>query len=34
MVLKDLKQEVNKKVSVRLVPERRGDLARSIQING
>lgn len=32
--LKDLRQDVNKNVSVRFTPERRGDVASSIQVNG
>lgn len=35
VTLQDLqKQDLNKSVSVRFVPERRGDVARSIQLNG
>jgi hypothetical protein len=33
IALKDLTQDVNKPVSVRFVPERRGDVARSIKIS-
>ena len=32
--LKDLTQDTNKTVSVKFTPERRGDIARSIQLNG
>lgn len=32
--LKDLTQDVNKPISVRFIPERRGDVAESIQIGG
>jgi hypothetical protein len=32
--LNDLQQDVNKTVSVRFTPERRGDVARSIEIGG
>ena len=32
--LQDLEQDTNQKVSVRFVPERRGDVARTIQLNG
>jgi predicted transcriptional regulator len=32
--MKDLKQDQNKDVSVKFVPERRGDVARSIQLGG
>ncbi|HUI80883.1 MAG TPA: hypothetical protein VLY24_23315 [Bryobacteraceae bacterium] len=34
MTFKDLSNDVNKNVSVRFRPEGRGDIARSIQING
>jgi len=34
LTLKDLSQDRNKTVSVRFVPERGGDVARSIRING
>jgi hypothetical protein len=34
MALKDLTQDVNKQVSVNFVPERRGDVARTIRIGG
>ncbi len=32
--LNDLSQDVNQNVSIRFVPERRGDVARTIQIGG
>ena len=32
--LGDLISDVNKKVTLKFVPERRGDVARSIQVNG
>ena len=32
--LQDLQQDVNKGVSVKFVPERRGDVATTIQLNG
>jgi hypothetical protein len=32
--LQDLQQDMNKGVSVRFVPERRGDVARVIRLNG
>jgi len=32
--LSDLSSDTNKSVSVEFVPERRGDIARSIQLNG
>ena len=32
--LGDLSSDVNKKASVRFVPERKGDVAESIQTNG
>lgn len=34
VALKDLMQDVNKPVAVQFVPERRGDVARSIRISG
>ncbi|MBZ5619168.1 MAG: hypothetical protein LAQ69_10675 [Acidobacteriia bacterium] len=34
VTLNDLTQDVNKTVSVRFTPERRGDVAKSIQIGG
>jgi len=34
VTLKDLTQDMNKTVTVRLVPERRGDVAQSIRISG
>jgi hypothetical protein len=34
LTLKDLTQDKNKTVSVRFTPERRGDVAKSIQISG
>ena len=34
LTLKDLTRDVNKTVSVKFTPERRGDVVRSIQING
>lgn len=34
VALKDLTQDVNKTVSVKFTPERRGDVANSIQIGG
>jgi hypothetical protein len=34
MALKDLTQDLNKQVSVTFVPERHGDIARSIQVGG
>lgn len=34
VTLKDLMMDLNKQVSVSFVPERRGDVAKSIQING
>ena len=34
IALKDLTRDLNKDVSVRFTPERRGDVARSIQIGG
>jgi len=34
ITLQDLKQDTNKGVSVKFVPERRGDIARTIQLNG
>ncbi len=32
--LPDLSSDMNKTVSVKFVPERKGDIARSIQLNG
>ena len=34
VTLKDLMMDLNKQVSVKFVPERRGDVARSIKIDG
>jgi hypothetical protein len=34
ITLQDLRQDMNKGVSVRFVPERRGDVARTIRLNG
>ncbi|HEX3744435.1 MAG TPA: hypothetical protein VHW09_10915 [Bryobacteraceae bacterium] len=34
LTMQDLKQDMNQNVSVRFVPESRGDVARSIQLNG
>jgi len=34
ITLRDLQQDLNKGVSIRFVPERRGDVARTIQLNG
>jgi hypothetical protein len=34
MRLRDLHQDINQNVSVRFIPERRGDIARSIQLTG
>jgi hypothetical protein len=34
ITLQDLQQDMNKGVSVRFVPERRGDVARTIRLNG
>jgi len=34
IALKDLTREMNRTVSVRFNPERRGDVATSIQVNG
>jgi hypothetical protein len=34
LTLKDLTRDSNKTVSVRFIPERRGDVAKSIQISG
>jgi hypothetical protein len=34
ITLQDLKQDMNKGVSVKFVPERRGDVARTILLNG
>ena len=34
VTLKDLTQDVNKTISVRFTPERRGDVANTIRING
>ncbi|HYW45210.1 MAG TPA: hypothetical protein VE959_20270 [Bryobacteraceae bacterium] len=34
ITLKDLTQDTNKTVSVKYIPERRGDVAKSIRISG
>lgn len=34
LTIKDLTNDVNKDVSVKFVPERRGDVAKTIQLNG
>lgn len=34
LTIKDLATDVNKNVSVKFVPERRGDVAQTIQLNG
>jgi len=34
IALKDLTRDTNKMVSVKFIPERRGDVAKSIQLNG
>jgi hypothetical protein len=34
LTLGDLTSDVNKDVSIRFVPERRGDVARSVRLNG
>lgn len=34
ITLQDLQEDTNKGVSVKFVPERRGDVARTIQLNG
>ena len=34
ITLQDLQRDMNKGVSVRFVPERRGDVARTIRLNG
>jgi hypothetical protein len=34
LTLKELTQDSNKTVSVKFIPERRGDVAKSIQIRG
>ena len=34
ITIKDLTRDMNKAVSAKFTPERRGDVAKSIQING
>jgi hypothetical protein len=34
ITLQDLQKDVNQGVSIKFVPERRGDIARTIQLNG